>query len=346
MISEGILKNPKVHLEPYGPHFAIITDSHVSPLYGAELQENLSQAGFDAHLFTFPAGEASKTRAIKEQLEDQMVEKKLGRDTCLIALGGGVATDLGGFLASTYCRGIPLVMIPTSLLGMVDASIGGKNGVNAGRAKNRIGTIYPPKQVLIDLDTLKTLPLKEVKNGVVEMIKHGLILDSSYFEFLEKHLEEILALNGVYLKPAIQESCRIKLTVVHEDPYEEGKRRILNFGHTIGHALEGASDYRLSHGEAVAAGILAESHLAMNLGFLEESTFQRIEGMIRRVFASFQLPQNVMDYLVFDKKGRSGQPRFAMIDKIGSSMPFDSAYCTTVDETLILEWMQYALYRN
>lgn len=342
MIFEGILKNPNAYLEPYGPTFAIITDHHVAELYGYSLQKALS----NSHLFVFPAGESSKTRATKEKIEDQFLDKKLGRDTCVIALGGGVATDLGGFLASTYCRGVPLVMIPTSLLGMVDACIGGKNGVNAGHAKNRIGTVYQPKQVLIDLDTLKTLPLNELKNGVVEMIKHGLILDSAYFEFLEMHLEEIFALNPDYLQHAVRESCRIKLSVVHEDPNEKGKRRILNFGHTIGHALEAASGYDLSHGEAVAAGIIVESRLAMKLGHLEECALQRIERLITRVFPSFQLPEDVMDFLILDKKTKSGQPRFVMIDGIGSSMAFDSEYCRPIDQTLVKEALHYDLCRS
>lgn len=330
-----ILKNPKSYLGPYGPNFAIIADSNVAGLYGVPLQKALS-----AHLFTFSAGEAFKTRAVKEQIEDQMLEKNLGRDTCLIALGGGVATDLGGFLASTYCRGIPLILIPTTLLAMVDASIGGKNGVNAGPAKNRIGTFYPPKEIFIDLDTLKSLPLKELKNGVIEMIKHALIMDSSYFEFLERHVEDIFALKE--MERAIDESRRIKTSIVNDDPHEKGKRRLLNFGHTIGHALESASDYHLSHGEAVAAGMIIESYMAMKLGFLKETDFQRIEKLIRRVFPSFTLPANAMNFLALDKKSLSGQPRFTMIDGIGSSMPFEGEYCTTIKGSLIHE----ALCRN
>ena len=165
-------------------------------------------------------------------MENQLFEKGLGRDTCVIALGGGVVTDMAGYVAATYCRGIPLVMIPTSLLGMVDASIGGKTGVNVSYGKNMLGCIYQPKKVFIDLFTLKTLPKKELTNGVVEMIKHGLIADDNLFEYLEKHSDQLLALDFSFLEKAIFESCRIKKEIVEQDEKENGKRHLLNFGHT------------------------------------------------------------------------------------------------------------------
>ena len=231
------------------------------------------QLGLEAILFSFPNGEQHKSRATKEKLEDQLFEKELGRDICVIALGGGVTTDLGGYLAATYCRGVPLVMMPTSLLGMVDASIGGKTGVNTPYGKNLVGSIYQPKKVLIDPATLQSLPLKELRNGIVEMIKHGLILDRDYFTYLNEHADQLLELDLSILEKAIFESCRIKREIVEQDDRESGKRNLLNFGHTVGHALENLTHYSLAHGEAVAIGILVESHLAVQLGHLNSNDF-------------------------------------------------------------------------
>lgn len=339
----GLLKDPQalVHcLHPLGSKFAILTDQSVSDLYGKHLLRSLSDLGLETYLFSFPSGESYKTRDTKEQLENQLFEKGLGRDTCLIALGGGVATDLGGFVAATYCRGIPLVMIPTSLLGMVDACIGGKTGVDVPYGKNLVGAIYQPKKVLIDSSTLLSLPLKELRNGVVEMIKHGLIVDRIFFEFLEKNVSQILARDLPLLETAIYQSCRIKKGIVEEDEREDGKRRLLNFGHTIGHALERLTHYALAHGEAVAIGLLVESHLALQLGHLKQSSFDRIHKILNAYGLPLSLPdelttQQIQDAMVLDKKSLKGQPRFVMIDEIGSSLPFGSNYCTTVEESQI-----------
>ena len=174
---------------------AIVTDEHVERYYGKRLHQTLLEHGISAHLFSFPAGEAYKTRTTKEALENAFFQKGLGKETCVIGLGGGVVTDLAGYLAATYCRGIPLVMIPTTLLGMVDASIGGKVGVNSSYGKNMVGCIYQPRQVIIDPELLKTLPIKELKNGFVEMIKHGCVIDHAYYHYLEEKSEQLMALN-------------------------------------------------------------------------------------------------------------------------------------------------------
>ena len=249
-------------------------------MYGEPLQRELASSGLEAFLFSFSNGEQYKTRETKEILENQLFEKGLGRDTCVIALGGGVVTDIAGYVAATYCRGIPHVMFPTSLLGMVDASIGGKTSVNVPYGKNMVGCIYQPRKVVIDLSTLISLPKKEFANGVVEMIKHGLIADCKLFEDLEKHSDELLALNAVKLEQTIFESCRIKKEIVEQDEKENGKRRLLNFGHTIGHALERLTHYSLSHGEAVAIGLLVESYLSVRLGILDQKSFERIKKIL------------------------------------------------------------------
>lgn len=346
-IGSGLLKFQTHYLKSLASRFAIITDDKIASLYGEQLQESLASSDLEVHLFSFPSGEQHKTRATKERLEDQLFENGLGRDTCLIALGGGVVTDIAGYVAATYCRGIPLVMIPTSLLGMVDASIGGKTGVNIPYGKNMLGCIYQPKKVVIDLSTLKSLPKKELANGVVEMIKHGLITDSKLFENLEKHSNQLLTLDSAVLEKTIFESCRIKKEIVEQDEKESGKRRLLNFGHTIGHALERLTDYSISHGEAVAIGLLVESYLSVKLGILDQKSFDRIKKILLQYGLPLQLPsrfliQTILDAMALDKKSLKGQPRFVMISAIGSSLVYDSSYCTHVEESLIknaLHWM-------
>jgi len=353
-IQHGALKLQAEYLAKLSSRFAIISDDIVFSLYGKQLQTILANEGLEVHLFSFPHGEQHKSRETKELLENRLFEKGLGRDTCVIALGGGVATDLGGYLAATYCRGLPLVMAPTSLLGMVDASIGGKTGVNVPYGKNLLGCTYQPKKVIIDTSTLQSLPQKELSNGVVEMIKHGLIADLKLFEYLESHSRKLLGLDSEVLEKSIYESCRIKKEIVEEDEKETGKRRLLNFGHTIGHALERISSYSLAHGEAVAIGILVESYLSVQLGFLPLKDL----GRIKKIFTDYKLPlqlpsqfsaQSILDAMALDKKSVKGLPRFVMIDAIGSSQDFGSSYCTHVEESLIrksLEWIDHDLRRN
>ena len=351
-IGSGILNDQAPFLKPLAARFAIITDNTLAPLYGVQLQQDLITWGLDVHLFSFPSGEPYKTRETKELLENQLFEKGLGRDTCVIGLGGGVVTDLAGYLAATYCRGIPLVMIPTSLLGMVDASIGGKTGVNVPYGKNMVGCIYRPKKVVIDLATLKSLSQREMANGVVEIIKHGLIADCSLFEDLEKHPKQLLALDPLVLPKVVFASCRIKKEIVEQDEKEKGKRHLLNFGHTIGHALEKLSHYSLSHGEAIAIGLLVESYLSLKQGALDQTAFARVEKLLIQYGLSLQLParfpiQKLLESMALDKKSLKGQPRFVMINAIGCPVIFrDSSYCSHIEESTLkhaLQWMNDAL---
>ena len=328
------------YLKSQGSRFAIITDDKIAPLYGEKLRNSLASAGLEAHLFYFAAGEQSKTRATKEFLENGLFEKKLGRDTCVIALGGGVVTDIAGYLAATYCRGIPYVMMPTTLLGMVDASIGGKTGVNVPYGKNMLGCIYQPKKVIIDLSFLKSLPSRELANGFVEIIKHGLIADGALFEYLEMHCDRLLALDFDFLENVIFESCRIKKEIVEQDEREIGKRHLLNFGHTVGHALEHLTHYSVSHGEAVAIGLIVESYLSLVSGVLDRESFDRIKKILIRFGLPLRLPtrfpvQTILDAMTLDKKSVGGQPRFVRIKGIGSPLVGGSDYCTQVEESLI-----------
>ncbi|MBA3816454.1 MAG: 3-dehydroquinate synthase [Parachlamydiaceae bacterium] len=351
-IGRGILNSQIKYLSNLASRFAIITDDIVAPLYGKKLEKLLSSSGLKVNLFSFPSGEQHKTRTTKELLENNLFEKGFGRDSCVIALGGGVVTDIAGYLAATYCRGIPLVMIPTSLLGMVDASIGGKTGVNVSYGKNLLGCIYHPKKVVIDILTLKSLPKYEFANGVVEMIKHGLVADHHLFEYLENNALQLLALDLDVVEKAIFESCRIKKEIVEQDERERGKRHLLNFGHTIGHALENLTHYTLSHGEAVAIGLLVESYLSLKLKVLDSESFERIKRILIQYDLPLKLPfqfpiSRILEAMAFDKKSIKGQARFVTIEKIGSPQITDSSYCVHVEEILVkeaLQWMNDDLY--
>jgi len=356
-VGSGLLMdkiNLKQDLEHLGSRFALITDEKVAPIYGIPLTKLLAENELDIGMFTIPCGEEHKSRKTKQHLEDQLFERGFGRDTCILAMGGGVVTDLAGYLAATYCRGLPLVMIPTSLLCMVDACIGGKTGVNVPYGKNLLGCIFPPKKVIIDSSTLNTLPLSEIKNGVVEIIKHALIADSNFFQFLEEHCEHLLHLDSGVIEKVIVESCKIKKEIVEQDEKENGKRRLLNFGHTIGHALESLTHYALAHGEAVAIGLLVECHLALQLGYLKQSSFNRVRAILAAYDLPLKLPSRLnittlLNAMTMDKKSLKGRPRFVIIEEIGSPLEYDSAYCTCVDEKLIqnaLQWMNDDLYCN
>lgn len=349
-IQSGLLADQKI-LIPYihelNSRIAVISNEKVSALYGQKFCAMLFEHGLKACLFTFKDGEQHKTRQTKEQLEDQMLENELGRDTCLIALGGGVTMDIGGYLAATYCRGIPLIMVPTSLLGMVDACIGGKAGVNAPQGKNLLGSIYQPKKIFIDPSTLHTLPVNEFRNGLVEMTKHGLIADKNVFEYLETHCTEILALDNQVLEKAIYESCKIKMRIIEQDEKELGKRRLLNFGHTIGHALEQLSRFQLSHGEAIAIGILVESYLSVQLGYLDKKSLKRIHTLLSKFGLPLKLPGSfsfecMQKAMVMDKKSVKGIPRFVLLKEIGTALDFNSTYCTYIDDAVLknaIQWM-------
>ncbi len=310
----------------------VITDETVKELYGGHLARQIG-----AELLTIPIGEQAKSWETLQNLTDELIKRGCGRDTLLIALGGGVTTDLVGFAASIYMRGVSLIFIPTTLLAMVDASIGGKTAIDTSHGKNLIGTLYPPQAIFADLEMLHTLSEKEWFNGLAEIIKMGLIHDPSLWEMAVKNRKDPTLILG-----AIQG----KISIVEQDPNEQSLRRILNFGHTIGHALEAVADYALPHGEAVALGCIVEAYLSMQLGYLSEAEFRQIQDMYS--FFPLQLPKSYVretfiKAMQHDKKKMQGAVRFVLIDKIGHAMPFDGAYCRALDINELetgLDWME------
>lgn len=345
-IGEELLASPLFYsLLP--PTSAIITDTTCEALYGKKLLENLKSHGLTASLYAIAPGEHSKTRETKASIEDWLLANKYGRDLCILALGGGVVCDLAGYVASTYHRGVPFVMLPTTLLAMCDASVGGKTGVNVPSGKNMIGTIYQPQAIFMDISTLKSLPIDEYKNGLVECIKHGIILDEEYFAYFEQHVEKIMAQDPSTLSHVIAKSVRIKKEIVQDDEHEVGKRRLLNFGHTIGHAIEVLTSNAIPHGRAVAIGIVAESYISMQLKILPEHSFERIINIFKAYGIDTTIamrihPGDFIEAMKIDKKALCNTPRFVLVQGIGSCMDCNLQYCQTVPADILektLNWL-------
>jgi len=335
--------------KPLANTFVIITDNTVLPLYGEKLKAHLRAKGLDTHLIAIPSGEDTKTRESKQLIEDKLLALSCGRDTAIIALGGGVITDLAGFVAATYCRGVPVIYIPTTLLAMVDASMGGKTGVNTPQGKNLIGSFTQPQAIVSDLDTLKTLSERDFLTGLAEVIKHALIDDSTYFDFLMTHETSIKNREYKTLLELIAKSCHIKCKFVSEDEREASSRLCLNAGHTIGHALETCCDYNITHGEAVAIGLLVENYMAVRLDLLSQDAFSQIDAMIKR----YDIPTKIThpgltrtalrDAMILDKKSKHSIPHFVLLDAIGKPHHSEHGYAMPVDEAIIQDALDYLL---
>ncbi len=288
--------------------------------------------GFD--LIPLAASESSKTREQKARIENILLERGYGSDLFLVAVGGGVTTDLVGFVAATFCRGVPWMAVPTTLVGMIDAAIGGKTGVNTPWGKNLIGALHPPQSVWIDLNFLKSLPKKEWVNGIAEMIKYGCIGSLSLLEQLEKDVPP---------ESMIQTCIQMKMEIVAQDHRDRGYRRILNFGHTVGHALEHVTQYLLSHGEAIALGMRVEADLSCEMGFLPVDALARLNALLNRYSFRRTLPstdEELIASMCIDKKSMCGEPRFVMLKSLGSPVPFDGDYCAPVSEIVLKRVLQ------
>lgn len=300
----------------------LLSDSNVSTRFSPALRESLEKAGItiDAE-YVVPAGEDHKTLDQIARAYDTFLRAKIERNTPIIALGGGVIGDMAGFVAATVLRGVPFVQIPTSLLAMVDASVGGKTGVNHAVGKNLIGAFHQPIAVLADPQTIKTLPTRELRGGLAECIKHDIIRDAEGFARLEENMGQALALNVDYLAELVAHNVAIKARVVEADPFEKGERAHLNFGHTFGHAIEIVSRYAYSHGESVALGMAAASQLAVELKMLDDHSRKRIVALIERAGlpARGLTPDvdEIVNAMAFDKKVKSGKIRFILPDRIG-----------------------------
>lgn len=340
LIGAGLIREMDRLLARYCPvsAYAIISDSHVGKLFGESLAQQVSGAGFRVELFTFPAGEWNKTRDTWASLSDRMLAARFGRDCAVIALGGGVVNDLAGFVAATYLRGVPLVQVPTSLLAMIDSSIGGKTGVDVPAGKNLLGAFHQPRAVIADLDLLGSLTSVQLSAGLAEAVKHGVIADAEYFTFLEHAYAAIFAKDAGALQRVVQRSVEIKAEVVAQDEREAGKRAILNFGHTIGHAIEATSKYEVLHGEAVAIGMVYETRLAESLGIAAPGTTERLTTVLERLNLPLDRPdESRVDALIAamraDKKVRAGEIRLALPSRIGAVHGDDAAGWTVpVDE--------------
>jgi 3-dehydroquinate synthase len=312
----------------------IITNPHINSLYGNILKDTLKYAGFDAYFFDIPDGEEYKTLDTAVKIYDRLIAIKMERESPLIALGGGVIGDITGFVAATYLRGVPYIQAPTTLLAQVDSSIGGKTAVNHPKGKNLIGAFYQPKAVYIDIETLKTLPKKEILCGAAEIIKYGIIRDGDFFEFLENKIEKLINLDEDVLIYSIKKSCEIKADVVSKDEKESGLRTILNFGHTIGHAIESLTDYKkYRHGEAVAIGMVYAARLSLELGLCSGKDYERVVNLIAIAGLPTEIPPHppfikggrggfvdeIIQSLYLDKKVQEEKLRFVLIKGIGST---------------------------
>jgi len=343
LIGSGLVRQLDRILKQYCPAvaYAIITDSHVATLYGADLLQRLSATGCRAELLTFPAGERNKTRDTWAALSDQMLAAQLGRDSAVVAIGGGVVNDVGGFVAATYLRGVPLAQVPTSLLAMIDSSIGGKTGVDVPAGKNLLGAFHQPRVVVADPELLGSLSSVQLAAGLAEAVKHGVIADADYFAFLEREYAAIFAKHAPALERVVRRSVEIKAAVVAQDEREKGKRAILNFGHTVGHAIEATSQYEVLHGEAVAIGMVYEGRIAESLGIAEAGTAQRIRTVLEQLHLPVERPaasqvDDLITAMRADKKVRAGEIRLALPRAVGRAYGDDGHGWTVVvqEETI------------
>jgi 3-dehydroquinate synthase len=339
MLDDGLLgKLPEILPDTCpASSYVVISDSVVAPLYAEQLAKRVAETA-PTHLLTFPAGERHKTRKTWSTLTDQMLAAGVGRDGAVIAVGGGVVGDMAGFVAATYLRGIPCVQVPTTLLAMIDSSIGGKTGVDTRAGKNLVGAFHQPKFVAGDVASLETLPPNQFAAGMAEGIKHGAIADSAYLTRIVEQHSQIVARDPDAVISLVARSIEIKVAVVTEDERETGRRAVLNFGHTVGHAVEAASGYSLLHGEAIAIGMAVEADLGTSLGVTEADT----ADVLRSALELFRLPVSVpsdakveaiLAAMRYDKKTRDDAIRFALLRRPGEiARPGDGSWTHQVDE--------------
>ena len=322
--------------------YAIIADSNVARLYGQRALDALKPASAGAILLQFEAGESNKTAASWSQLNDQLIAKSLGRDCCIVALGGGVTTDLAGFVAATFMRGVPVVQVPTSLLAMIDAAIGGKTGIDTNAGKNLVGAFHQPAGVIIDPLLLRTLPDQEMRYGLAEAIKHGAIADADYVAWITASLPSIFEHKTHTLSSLIATSVSIKARFVSEDVHERAARSALNFGHTIGHALEHVSGFTLAHGDAVAIGMVVEATAGELAGVTANQTRAPLAQALHLVGLPHELPRAadidaVLRATRTDKKTRANVQRYTLLERMGAVARVDGQWTTALPDDVVRE---------
>ena len=330
LIGPGLLTELAEDLKqhPLAPRYIIITDSNVENYLGQDLIRLFGQAEIDVELLSFPAGEESKNMDTVEGLARRMVDLGADRQTAILALGGGVVGDVVGFLASIYMRGIRLVQIPTTLLAQVDSSVGGKTGVDLPEGKNLLGTFYQPKRVYADIGVLTSLPKAEIRNGLAEVVKYGMIRSPELFNLLEEKWWDVINLEPEITARIVSISCSIKAGVVAADEREGDLRRILNFGHTVGHAVEAAARYQIPHGEAVAMGMVVASRISEARGLLPKRDMERLCSLLDRFDLPKEIPaelsvEELTHLLRHDKKARAGKIHFVLCQGIGQTIITD-----------------------
>lgn len=340
-IGPDILNFPDRYLYPYvkGKDIMVVTNETVAPLYLDALKECLHER-YNHKAVVLPDGEQYKTLESINEIFDELLKERFGRDATLLALGGGVVGDMTGFAAACYQRGIDFLQIPTTLLSQVDSSVGGKTGVNHSLGKNMIGAFHQPQAVLIDTSTLTTLEERHYRAGLAEVIKYGLIEDREFFIWLQENLDSLLAFEQNALVHAIETSCRIKAEVVADDERESGRRAILNLGHTFGHAIETATGYsEWLHGEAIATGMVMAADLSARSGWLAREDVDEIRALLQRVGLPINppasmVPEEFLDLMSHDKKVVSGQLRLVMLKSIGQAVVTSDYDRNCLDETL------------
>jgi 3-dehydroquinate synthase len=319
----------------------IITDTTVGGIYGNRLQEGLKSGGFKSTILEVPAGEEQKSLETAGRLYKELANQYIDRTTPVLALGGGVIGDLAGFVAATYMRGVPLVQIPTTFLAQGDSSIGGKVAVNHESLKNIIGTFYHPRHTISDLNTLRTLNSREVIDGLSEIIKHSIILDNDLFTYLEQHIDNIMTFDMDVLETIISRSAQIKANVVEKDELDLGIRNILNYGHTVGHAVESVSKMKVWHGEAVAIGMIAEARISNKLNILYDVDLIRLKNLIVKmglpVSVPYLDPEVLMSTMQHDKKTAYGKLKMALPKSIGEAVIVDNVDPELVKEVLNID---------
>jgi 3-dehydroquinate synthase len=342
LIGGGLLARAGELLQPLGlgKRGVIITDTNVRKAYGATLRRALKSGGFETKILTVPAGEGSKSLRQANRLFGELPTLGLDRQSFVVALGGGVVGDLAGFVAATYLRGLALVQVPTSLLAQVDSSVGGKTGVNLPQGKNLVGTFYQPRLVIADTDTLSSLPERELRAGFAEVIKHAAIRDAGFFAWLEREHKHVFALEAGAVAHVVRRCCELKAEIVSADERESGLRAILNFGHTIAHAMEVLTDYvGLLHGEAIAMGMVCAAYLSVKRAGMTAAEAARLRSLLEstglpvRLGDNYELPE-LLEAMRLDKKARAGKLRFVLLKRLGEAIVSDAVTDDDVREVV------------